>query len=71
MKINENRKFKIFRKVGRLCGAGDPISNGNTYYVMSSDGGIKITLFYRANGEINPLINGTTNPIIKSSFPKF
>jgi hypothetical protein len=27
MKTNENRKYQIFRKVGRLCGAGGKIKN--------------------------------------------
>ena len=50
----------------------DTVSNGNTYYVFASDGQTKITLFYGADGDVNPLLTGiTTFPHIKSSFPKY
>ena len=47
----------------------DFVSNRNEYDVMSSDNTIKIRFFYGNVTESNPLLNGTTNPIIKSSFP--
>lgn len=45
--------------------------NGNAYDVLSSDGSLTIRFFYGSNGEVNPLLTGTSMPIIKSSFPIF
>ncbi len=45
--------------------------SGNAYDVLSSDGSLKIRFFYGVNGETNTLINGSVNPIIKSSFPSY
>jgi hypothetical protein len=47
----------------------DAVQNKNAYDIMSSDGSVKIRFFYGNPTEINPLLNGSTNPIIKSSFP--
>ncbi len=45
--------------------------SGNAYDVQSSDGSMTIRFFYGVNGEINTLLNGSANPIVKSSFPRF
>jgi hypothetical protein len=49
----------------------DSIGNKNAYDVMSSSGSVKIRIFYGNVTEVNPLLNGTVNPVIKSSFPNY
>jgi hypothetical protein len=44
---------------------------GNTYELLASDGVTKIRFFYGVQSEVNPLINGSSSPIMKSSFPVF
>jgi hypothetical protein len=47
----------------------DAIQNKNAYDIISSDGTVKIRIFYGNPSEVNPLLNGSASPIIKSSFP--
>lgn len=47
----------------------DAVANKNAYNIISSDGLVEIRIFYGNYQEINPLLNGSANPVIKSSFP--
>jgi hypothetical protein len=42
---------------------------GNTYEVLATDNSTNIRFFYGVQTELNPLINGSTNPKIITSFP--
>ncbi len=47
----------------------DAIGRKNAYEVLASDGTTKIRFFYGDPAEVNPLLNGSISPTIKSSFP--